>query len=67
MKINITNLLSVISKHNDKQAIHEPYDEILKDADVLSHCFYNPDFPISDWEIDRYKNLLFELGCSPAE
>ena len=60
-------ITTAISRHSDKQTIHEPYDEILKDADVLSHCFYNPDFPVSDWEINRYKNLLIELGCSPAE
>ena len=60
-------ITTAISKHSDKQAIHEPYDEILKDADVLSHCFYNPDFPVSDWEIGRYTKLLVELGCSPAE
>ena len=51
---------------NVVEHLHEPYDEILKDADVLSHCFYNPDFPVSDWESGRYTNLLVELGCSPA-
>jgi len=60
-------ITTAISKHNDKQALHEPYDEILKDADVLSHCFYNPDFPVSDWEMGRYKNLLVELGCNHTE
>jgi len=60
-------ITTAISKHSDKQAIHEPYDELLKDADVMSHCFYNPDFPISEWEIERYKNLLEELGCNQVE
>ena len=60
-------ITTAISKHGDKHVVHEPYDEILKDADVLSHCFYNPDFPVSDWEIERCTNLLAELGCSPAE
>jgi len=60
-------ITTAISKHGDKQAIHEPYDELLKDADVMSHCFYNPDFPVSDWEIERYKNLLNELGCNTAK
>jgi len=55
-------ITTAILKHGDKQAIHEPYDEVLKDADVLSHCFYNPDFPISEWEIGRYTNILIELG-----
>ena len=57
-------ITTAISKHNDKQVIHDPYDELLKDADVMSHCFYNPDFPVSEWEIERYKNLLDELGCN---
>ena len=59
-----TIITTAISRHCDKSSIHEPYDEILKDADVLSHCFYNPDFPVEEWEVERYKNLLDELGCN---
>ena len=62
----ISIIATAISKHCDKSSIHEPYDEILKDADVLSHCFYNPDFPVSDREAERYSNLLMELGCNTA-
>lgn len=58
----IALITTAISRHCEKSSIHEPYDEILKDADVLSHCFYNPDFPVSEWEVERYKNLLAELG-----
>jgi HD superfamily phosphodiesterase len=61
----IAIITTSISRHCDKSSIHEPYDEILKDADVLSHCFYNPYFPISEWEDKRYRNLLDELGCTP--
>lgn len=61
---DIKIITTAISRHDDKQAIHDPYDEILKDADVLSHCFYNPDFPVSEWEIERYNDLLDELGCN---
>ena len=60
-------IITAISRHSDKKAVHEPYDELLKDADVMSHCFYNHDFPVSNHEFDRYKNLLIELGCNPAE
>ena len=63
----IETIATAIAKHSDKQAIHEPYDELLKDADVMSHCFYNPDFPISEWEIERYKNILDEFGCNFTE
>jgi uncharacterized protein len=58
-------ITTAISRHSDKQAIHEPYDELLKDADVMSHCFYNPGFPVAEWEMERYKNLLIELGYNP--
>ena len=60
-------IITAIARHSDKQAIHEPYDELLKDADVMSHCFYNPDFPVSEWEIERYRNLLDEFGCNQVK
>ena len=60
-------ITTAISRHGDKSTIHEPYDELLKDADVLGHCLYNPDFPVSDWEVERYKNLLAELGCNHSK
>ena len=58
----IAIVTTAISRHCDKSTTHEPYDEVLKDADVLSHCFYNPDLPVDDGETARYKNLLAELG-----
>ena len=61
-KEEIMLITTAISRHCDKSTIHEPYDELLKDADVLSHCFYNPDFPVSEEEVKRYSNLLVELG-----
>jgi len=60
----IKTIVTAIARHSDKQEIHGPYDELLKDADVLSHCFYNPDFPVSEWERARYENILDELGCN---
>jgi len=62
----IKTIITAISRHNDKNTVHEPYDELLKDADVMSHCFYNHDFPIAEWEMDRYKNLLTEFDFTPA-
>lgn len=64
-------ITTAISRHSDKEAIHEPYDEVLKDADVMCHYFYNTDFPIKyasqfpflEKERNRYENLLSELGC----
>ena len=62
----IAIITAAISRHCDKSLIHEPYDEILKDADVLSHCFYDPNIPVSDGEVERYRKLLVELGCAIA-
>jgi len=63
----IETITTAIARHSDKHIIHEPYDELLKDADVMSHCFYNPDFLISEWEAKRYKNILDEFGCNHAK
>ena len=55
-------ITSAILKHSDKKTVHEPYDELLKDADVMDHCFYNTDFPIAEWEKIRYRDILKEFG-----
>ena len=34
-------ITTAISKHSDKSTVNEPYDELLKDADVMDHCLYN--------------------------
>jgi len=60
----ISLITNAISRHSDKDIIHGPYDEILKDGDVMAHCLYNNDFPISKKEIERYKNILKEFGCT---
>jgi len=63
----ISVITTAISRHSKKRKIHGPYDEVLKDGDVLDHCFYNPVFPILEKEIIRYNNLLRELGCNAAK
>lgn len=57
-------ITSAISKHSDKSTIHDPYDELLKDADVMDHCFYNIDFSIAEGEKERYKNILAEFNIT---
>ena len=57
-------ITTAISRHSDKKSVCEPYDEVLKDADVMSHCFYNNDFPIAELEMARYENLLTEFGIN---
>lgn len=44
----IKRITAAIANHSDKHHIHNDYDELLKDADVMDHCFYNPDFPVSE-------------------
>lgn len=62
-EINI--ITTAISRHSDKNTVHESYDELLKDADVMDHCLYNGDFPITEWEVARYNDLLIEFGLTP--
>ncbi|WP_031420426.1 HD domain-containing protein [Lachnoclostridium phytofermentans] len=57
-------ITNAIANHSDKRSIHDEYDELLKDADVMDHCFYNNDFSIAEWEFDRYNNLLIEFGIN---
>jgi len=69
-KLNLYNdeeisiITNAISRHSEKELIQEPYDEILKDGDVMSHCLYNTDFLINEKEIERYKKILKEFGCA---
>ena len=53
---------TAIFYHSDKQAVHAPLDEAIKDADVLQHYFYNPALPIQANEYDRLAALHAELG-----
>ena len=64
-EINV--IVTAISRHSKKRKIHGPYDELLKDGDVMDHCFYNPVFPILEKEVVRYHNLLREFGCSSVK
>ena len=62
---NETDLIcSAIRNHSSKATIHSAFDEVLKDADVLQHCLYNPFFPVMEHEKCRFQNLLTEFGIS---
>lgn len=60
----IKTVTTAILRHSDKTHIHEPYDELLKDADVMDHCLYNTALPIAQWEMERYRKLLIEFGIN---
>jgi len=58
----IAVITTAISRHSDKTMVHQPFDELLKDADVMDHCFYNPGFPVVGHEITRYRDILTALN-----
>jgi len=60
----ISIITTAISRHSKKRKIHEPYDELLKDADVMDHSFCNTAYPVIEKDIVRYNNLLEEFGCT---
>ena len=63
-------ITTAISWHSKKRKFHGPYEELLKDADVMSHYFYNLDFALRHMDYfrylqkgsERYESLLVELG-----
>jgi len=65
-KGEIDIIVTAISRHSDKDKKQLPYDEVLKDADVLSHCLYNPSFPVKEHEQSRYNSLIIEFGVNNA-
>ncbi|WP_312442005.1 HD domain-containing protein [Lacrimispora sp.] len=55
-------ICSAIYNHSSKGTTHSPFDEVLKDADVLQHCLYNPLFDVLEHEKARYEKLKSEFG-----
>jgi hypothetical protein len=53
---------SGISHHSDKAAIHGPFEELMKDADVLQHTLYNPCFDPDPRHRERRERLMRELS-----
>ena len=55
-------ICSAIYHHDDKAAVDGPMDELLKDADVIDHCFKDSFKPVKEKEQKRYDALCKELG-----
>lgn len=51
---------TAISHHSDKKMIHDPYSEMLKDADVLQNSLYNTSFEVKHRK--RVKQAYKDLG-----
>ncbi len=55
-------ICSAIYHHDDKAEEHAPMDEVLKDADVVHHCFNDPTKSVKEKEQARYDKLCAEFG-----
>jgi len=55
-------ILSAIFYHSDKSSINDAYDEVVKDADVLQHYYYNVNNRVHLNEAARLKKILNELS-----
>lgn len=61
-ELEIDIICTAIKNHSTKIEKHTGYDELLKDADVLHHHFYNVSQGCPEKEVLRAKNLFSELG-----
>lgn len=57
----MTIITQAVGNHRDKQNIHDQYDELIKDADVLQHFLYNSSLPISEHESEHERDRLTRL------
>ncbi|MBR3348465.1 MAG: HD domain-containing protein [Solobacterium sp.] len=57
-------ICSMIYHHDDKDVIDSPYDEVLKAADVIHHCFNDLSKPVKAKEQKRFDALCEEFGLS---
>ena len=58
-------ICNAIYTHSEKDAVHSDFNEVLKDADVLQQCLYNPSIEIWAPEIkNRYERLKREFGIT---
>ena len=55
-------ICNAIYYHSDKEEVHTPFCEVLKDADMLQHYLYNPLFLVAKHEIRRLENLKKEFS-----
>ena len=55
-------ICSAIYHHDDKYAFDSPMDELLKDADVIHHCFNDVSKPVKEKEQARYESVCKEFG-----
>ena len=54
-------IASAIYHHDDKLVVDAPFDEVLKDADVIHHCLNDASKAIKEKEQARYASLMREF------
>jgi HD superfamily phosphodiesterase len=57
-------IISAIFHHSQKKMVHDEYDEVLKDADILSLFFNDPEFRVFCRDAQRLDKLLKELDIT---
>ncbi len=57
-------ICSAIYHHGDKLVVDGEFDELLKDADVISHTLNDPTKDIKDKEKVRFEKLCNEFGMT---
>lgn len=55
------SILSAVFHHSEKQIVHEPYAEVLKDADVLQHYLSRPEVEVPK-HFERLAKLLRDMA-----
>ena len=55
-------ICSAIWHHDSKADIDTPFDELLKDADVIDHSLSDPTKEVKPHERERYDRLCEEFG-----
>ena len=59
----VANIAKAVQGHSDKDNTDgTPYEELLKDADVLQHIMNNATKPIDEKYTERYEKLKAELN-----
>ena len=58
----IEQVCGAIYFHSEKKRRHLPFDEVLKDADVMQHYMGDPLDPPTKKDAERYKELSHEFG-----
>ena len=63
----ITEVCAAIYFHSEKKRRHLPFDEVLKDADVMQHLMGDPLDPPVKKDLERCRSLAAEFGLGWEE